>query len=593
MTEKIESKKVSLFRQIKRAFPLCFKYEFPLYLFDNTSSILHGAAFAMDMFAKQWFFDSVANAVAGTGAIETAFLFLVVYGLIVITQQALNGLCNFSTTVWMEKFQRQMLQLLMRKLQKIDPVKFEDQKYLDGVNKAKEGTDNIGYFCFLIVGVFTFYLPYFAIITLFLYNAKPLLALSILLVFIPVVLSQFIRAKVFAGLEETLAQPRRQYEYFGKTISDREFFKETRLTGSYAFFKKLFSGALDAFSRKSSAAERKTALWELAMKILTLGGYVGILFLLIDALLKNEITVGAFAAVFAEIGMMFGIMEEVVVRHIGSLTKGLGAINNFLDCLDTPERAGEAVDLPKNPEIVLKNVRFRYPEAEKEAVCGVDLTLKSGETLAIVGENGAGKTTLVRLLTGLYLPTEGTATIAGHDMANIDMPSLFSRSSAVFQKYMRYRMTLRDNVRISDSNAENDISPSLEKADLHLPSESFPDGKNTMLSREFDGVDLSGGQWQRVAIARGFYRAHGLIVLDEPTAAIDPLEETRVYRKFAELAKESTAVIVTHRMGSARIADRILVMKDGVIEEEGSHDALMKKGGHYAQMVEAQSGWYE
>ncbi len=593
MTEKIEGKKVSLLRQFRLVFPLCLKYEFPLYLFNNASAIVHSTAWAMNIFAKQWFFDSVAEAAAGAGAMRTVFTYLIIYGLVVIAQQALNGLCNFETTVWMEKFERRMLQLLMRKMQRIDPVKFEDQKYLDGVNKAREGVSSVGYLCFITTGLFTFYLPYFVIIALFLYRAKPLLALSIPLVFIPVVLSQFIRAKVFAGLEETLAQPRRQYEYYGKTITDREFFKETRLTGSYAFFKRLFSGALDAFSRKSSAAERKTALWELVMKLMTLGGYVGILFLLIDALIKSEITVGAFAAVFAEIGMMFGIMEEVVTMHIGNLSKSLGAIANFTECLATPDRTGEAATLPDKPEITLSDAHFRYPGAEKEAVRGVSLTVRAGETLAVVGENGAGKTTLVRLLTGLYLPTSGAAAIAGRDMASVDMPSLFSRTSAVFQKYMRYRMTLRDNVRVSDVDSEDALAPSLEKADLHLPDESFPEGEDTMLSREFDGVDLSGGQWQRVAIARGFYRAHGLIVLDEPTAAIDPLEETRVYRKFAELAKESTAVIVTHRMGSARIADRILVMKGGVIEEEGSHDELMAKNGHYAQMVEAQSDWYD
>ena len=156
-------------------------------------------------------------------------------------------------------------------------------------------------------------------------------------------------------------------------------------------------------------------------------------------------------------------------------------------------------------------------------------------------------------------------------------------------------MTTLDNVILSNTRQEPDLeqaADALERANLEMDSRSFPEGMNTLLAREFGGTDISGGQWQRLAIARGFYRKHNLIVLDEPTSAIDPLEETRVYEKFAEMSRDKTAVVITHRLGSAKIADRIVVLDAGRIVETGTHEELMERKGHYYEMYQAQSKWY-
>ena len=179
--------------------------------------------------------------------------------------------------------------------------------------------------------------------------------------------------------------------------------------------------------------------------------------------------------------------------------------------------------------VVLQDVSFAYPGAGRKAVDGVTLSIGAGETVAVVGENGSGKTTLVRLIIGLYLPDEGEVLSGGADTKTARAPSLFKTVSAVFQNYQRYQMTLRENVGINDvGRAAGDGALDIinAQAGIDKGGGSFPGGYDTMLSREFDGVDLSGGQWQRVAIARGFFRPHQLIVLDEPTAAIDPVEET-------------------------------------------------------------------
>lgn len=334
------------------------------------------------------------------------------------------------------------------------------------------------------------------------------------------------------------------------------------------------------------------------MKLLTLAGYFGVLYLLFTSLMGGDISIGAFAAVFASIGTMFNVMEEIVSQHFGNMTKNIGTVRNFIRFLDLPEREGK--DLPVNPGngIALDHVSFRYPGVESNALSEVSLEVKKGETIAIVGANGAGKSTLMQLMMRLYLPTAGSVRIDGIDTTEASPQSVYRRISAVFQNYQRYKMTLANNIDISDPADEDqatvnrNIAIASEKAGSHLDQNRFPQGYETMLSREFGGVDLSGGQWQRIAIARGFYRDHELLILDEPTAAIDPIEETRVYEKFREISSGKTAIIVTHRLGSTKIADRIIVMAHGQIVETGTHEELMRQGGHYAEMYATQAKWY-
>jgi len=264
--------------------------------------------------------------------------------------------------------------------------------------------------------------------------------------------------------------------------------------------------------------------------------------------------------------------------------------------MQMPEREGVDIEIPADADIKLAGVSFSYPGAERKAVDDVTLMLKNGETVAVVGENGSGKTTLVRLITGLYLPDEGDVLYGDVNTKTASTLSIFKSISAVFQKYQRYQMSLRENIGISDVNEiknDDELGKICVQAGIDRTDGSFTDGYETMLSREFDGVDLSGGQWQRVAIARSFFRTHQLIVLDEPTAAIDPIEETKIYNRFAEISKGRTAIIVTHRLGSVKLADRILVMKDGKLAEQGAHADLMAAKGEYARLYTSQEQWYK
>ncbi len=475
----------------------------------------------------------------------------------------------------------------------VEPLTFESPKVLDEVEKAREGGNSAYGVLFFIMGIFSFQGLYFIMLAIYLYRLSPLLPLSILMIFVPAIINVIFRVRVFSKLEDAAAPIRRKMDSHQRAIIDKKYFMETRKLGIYYFFKEKYLETLRLFCSEKWRAERKVTLLELGLKVISLGSYFGVLALLFKLLVEGVIATAAFAAVFQNIGMMITIMDEMVSRNFTEIANELGMAKNFVRFMKLPDREGTEVVEGRPASIELDKVSFKYPGIEREAITDVTLTVKQGETIAIVGENGAGKSTLAKLIIGLYFPTEGSVAIRGIDSRKIQPDMIYKGTSAVMQSFQRYKMTLRKNVKIGDTDSEEDIRIAIDKAELDLQKETFPKGYDTMLSREFAGVDLSGGQWQRVALARGFYRAHDIIVLDEPTSAIDPLEETRLYKKFLELSKGKTALIISHRLGAARIADRIIVLDHGKIDAVGTHEELLAAHGKYATMFNEQRKWYK
>jgi len=596
MIKNKEKKSPPYFRILLRIMPIQFKTTPGHDMINLVLGIVHGLSFALSVIATQYLFDAISEAAAGNAGFWDCVLPLLVLATVTFGQQILNGICNFhGFAVLMAKSSGKLRTLLQKKLQRIDPALFEDTSFLDDLNKAKEAVNVIPFFTATIFMLVFFYGSYFALIGLYLFGLKPILLITLLIAFIPALLAQIVRVKVFTALEEQSAPIRRENEYYQKTICDREYFKETRILGAFKYFHKLFTETLMLLTRKTWKAERKTALLQLSLNVISFIGMAVASYLLFVATMSGEITVGAFAAVFAALGMIFYIMQEIIDMHLGNMNKDTGKVANFIRMLDIPERTGISCNTDFTKGITAEEVYFTYPGRDEPAVRNVSLKIADGETIAIVGENGAGKSTLVRLLTGIYRPSEGNVFIGGTDSADTIPDSVFLRISGVFQKYQRYKMTLNENIAISNTKTaeaevvKTKIRTALDEAGVEL-EDVEPD---TMLSPEFDGIDLSGGQWQRLAIARGLYRKNDFIVLDEPTAAIDPIEETRVYTQFQKLAEGKCAVIVTHRLGSAKLAHRIIVMDAGEIVDEGTHDELVSRDGKYAEMWSAQSQWYE
>ena len=593
--DKSKKQKLGIFKVITKLYPIVFTLAPIMFSLCIVFDVLHGASWGVITMMQQRFFDQIALIVSNNTSLNKVIISFILLGLAYLVCNVLNGANTFIRDVVENKIKGKMSLAINEKVARLSPIDFEDTNKLDNLNKAEQGKDKLVFFCISFTSIFTFYLPYFIFMAWYLFSFKPILVVSLAMVFIPTAVSQIIRSKVFAKAEDKSAPVRREYDYYENCIVGREYYKETRLVGGFAFFNKMHLECLDILLKINYKATMKTNLIELAMQILTVMGYFGVLLMLFNALMNQEISIGVFAAVFDSIGRFYEMMGSLIFYEIADMSKNVGSIENYLNFLEMDERkSGMDVKLEWG-DISLENVSFSYPNSEAYAVKNANVTLKKGETIAIVGENGSGKSTLIRLITGLYLPERGRVTVSGFDTKDIPQKTLYENTTAVFQKYQRYQMNLEENIIISQDNKEYEKSTLdnvCEVAGINKDGSAFTDGYETMLSREFGGVDLSGGQWQRIAIARGLFRDHNLIVLDEPTAAIDPYEETRIYNRFAEISRDKSAIIVTHRLGSAKIADRIVVMKNGEIEEIGTHDELIQEGKEYTRLYTAQEQWY-
>ena len=549
-------------------------------------ALLTGLAMAGNVFIRQQFIDAVSASI-GTD-IYQALLWGIFMAVFLVALIAIRGAIGLAEVNFFRKLNGHMGRNVNLKASRLFAVNFEDNKVLDSINKAHKGVEATAWVAIDFLPIFLTQLAYFILMGFYLISIRPTLLIMMLLSFLPNIIALVVRYRIHAKKENLAAPYRRRYEYYANCICDREYAKETRLLGGFGYFFRLFKQNIDMVSKLSWQTTKKAELTEIGLRFFMLLGYSGTIVLLFYYLIQGQISIGAFAAILSSIDLMFDQMESVLTYRIGFIMNNLGMAENYMNFLAMPERGGIDTNDVKAKTIVLENVSFKYPSAHKNAISNVSLQINEGETIAIVGENGAGKSTITKLISGLYLPYEGDVWIDGHSTKDVSLHSICRNVSIVAQKFQRYKMTLGENVKISGQDGQPVlVEEALQKADVN-----FLDDHSTMLGKDFGGIDLSSGQWQRIAIARGFYRTHHLIILDEPTASIDPLEETKLYKKFEEIAKDKTAVLVTHRIGSAKIADKIVVMEDGKISDIGTHDQLMQRGGKYKQMYQSQMKWY-
>ncbi|HAR85908.1 MAG TPA: hypothetical protein DCR69_09260 [Clostridium sp.] len=576
------------FRKVIGACPMYF-------LFICIIDLLLGLTLALNTLALDNFFSLVGQYVSGKTVLSGVLSSLILLILCILANPVLNGL----STVFCLDYERKVI----GKLEKIfndkcamqQTASFEETSFLDDINKAQKGVKNSVSLITGIVDATLIYIPYFLIIGVYLYSLKPNLIIIIFLFSIPIMFSQMFKSKLYARLEDKAAPLRRECDHYGECIIGKEKFKETRLLGAYNFFIKRYKNRLQTLNNVTMKTQVKSIRIELLFKIPVVLGHVITLLLLVRYLLDGSISVGNFGAVLASTAMIMNMLEQMICYIIGNSMKQIGTVDNYLKFMNIKESVGKQINYEKAPAIELKDVSFSYPGSKKDVISKVSIKFHSEEVIAIVGENGAGKSTLVKLISGIYLPNKGSVYFNGEDTRGLDPKTLMSNISSVFQDFQRYKMTLQDNIIISDTSTtliNQCAQNSLKEADLNVNSKVFPQGMNTMLSRDFDGVDLSGGLWQRVAIARGFYKIHNMILLDEPTAAIDPVEESKLYMKFIQLSKGKTSFIVTHRLSLTKMADRVVVMDQGKVVQIGTHKELVSVKGKYQELYSSQSKWY-
>lgn len=396
--------------------------------------------------------------------------------------------------------------------------------------------------------------------------------------------------------EERIQQ---QIEYFQAEAESLELAKDIRIFGLQNWLSALMNQVHNLYLDFLLGCERVELLADIAEAVLTMARN-GIAYVyLIHMALREGLSVSEFLLYFTAVSTfttwVMGILQEIGTLHKESLD-----ISRLREYLDYPEpfrfEDGEPIPPADEYELTLEKVSYRYPGAEADTIRGLDLTVHAGEKLAIVGLNGAGKTTIVKLLCGLLDPTEGRVLLNGKDIRRFNRRAYYGLFSAVFQEFSMLDVTVAECIAQSATEIDYDkIADCVEKAGLSATIADLPQGLRTHLGRQvyLDGVLLSGGQTQRLMLARALYKDGPILALDEPTAALDPIAENDIYQKYGEMTRGKTALFVSHRLASTRFCDRIIFVGDGGILEEGTHDSLLARGGEYAKLFAVQSRYYQ
>lgn len=378
-------------------------------------------------------------------------------------------------------------------------------------------------------------------------------------------------------------------------LNDRSA-KEVRLFGFGEYLIARYKELVRTTYDKIAINYRAKSIWFVFVSTFTvLGNLLVISFILLDAK-KGVFGIGGLVIAIQALVMTQSQLISLV-SNIGMCTPCLlffGKLKLFLTRNFCPLNSQKQnIDVISFQEIKFENVSFSYPDG-RHVISNVSFAIKKGEKLAIVGENGTGKSTIVKLLLRFYDPTAGKITIDGRDLKETDLKAWRRSISAVFQDFGQYHFTIGENVALGDVNAsQKNISKAIHKGGFHPILERLPNGLNTKLGKEFDGTSLSGGEWQKLAMSRAFLRDASLLILDEPTSSLDPHSEQEVFKKFSDHIEEKTALLITHRLGSIKMADRIIVLKNGMLIESGTHQQLVMARGEYHTLYNIQAKQYQ
>ena len=393
---------------------------------------------------------------------------------------------------------------------------------------------------------------------------------------------------------------RRELDYLRQTAASVETAKEVKIFGLNGFlidrYRRL---AADLYAANRRLALRRAGWGGIFTAIGTIGYYLAYAYIAWRTLV-GEFSIGDLTFLAGSFRRLRTLLEGLLSGFSSTASQALylDDLFSFLDVqpeIRSPEKS-LAFPRPIREGFVFDNVGFIYPGAERWAVRNMSFTLQAREVLALVGENGAGKTTLVKLLARLYDPDEGRILLDGHDLRNYDLDDLRGSMSVIFQDFVRYNLSAADNIAVGRIDAREDRSRIEEAAGKSLADDviaRLPAGYDQMVGKRFkNGVELSGGEWQKIAIARAYMRDAQVLILDEPTAALDARSEFEVFQRFKELSQGKTAIIISHRFSSVRMADRILVLADGKVESAGTHEELLTRSGRYAELFELQAAGY-
>ncbi|WP_313643159.1 ABC transporter ATP-binding protein [Stenotrophomonas sp.] len=534
-----------------------------------------------------------------SGYLNTLLELLLLELSIAIGSDLLGRLVNYADALLSELFTNATSVRLMEHAAELDLEDFEDPDLQDKLDRARRQT----------MGRMSLMSQLFGqvqdSITVISFAAGLIVYAPWLIVLLAIALvPAFIGESHFNTLGYTLnfswTPERRQLDYLRQIGASVETAKEVKIFNLNRFLIDRYKLLAERFYKANRTLARKRAIWGTLLAALGTFGYYTAYAYIAWRTIRGDFSIGDLTFLSGSFLRLRQLLEGLLTgfSQVAGQALYLDDLFSFFAIEPEIRSRPDAVAIPRpiRQGFVFDNVGFRYPDAERWAVRNLSFELQAGEVIALVGENGAGKTTLVKLLARLYDPDEGRILLDGRDLRDYDLDDLRANMGVIFQDFVRYHLSAGENIGVGLVEAMDDKARIRDAAHRSLADEvieALPAGYEQLIGRRFKtGVDLSGGQWQKIAIARAYMRDAQVMILDEPTAALDARAEFEVFQRFKELSDNRTAVLISHRFSSVRMADRILVLADGRIEASGTHEQLMSEGGRYAELFELQAAGY-
>lgn len=548
--------------------------------------------------------DSVTGALAAPdplAAFNQVLLYILIAGIIALAIAVARSLSELTSEAQSMIVTDGVSDVLHAQSVAVDLEYYEDTRYYDTLHRAQQeapyrptrivnGLVQMGQNLISLFGVAVLVLSFSWVI-----------ALILLLAAIPASLVRYYYARKRYQFEKEKTETERQAWYYHWLLTETNFAKEIRLFDLGSLFRGRFRDSRSVLREGRITLAKHRTVADIVSQAIALIALFGSFAFIAYATLTGEITVGDLVMYFMAFQLGLGFIQ-VILRSLAGLYEDSLFLTNFYQFLDLKP----AIQSPAEPALIprpdvqriaFQDVHFSYPGGTREAVSGIDLSLNPGEVIALVGENGSGKTTLIKLLCRLYDPDSGNITINGIDLRSLDPVAWRKEISVIFQDYVHYYLTAGENIWVGDVSREQDpatIAKAANRSGADAVIQRLPDGYQTNLGHWFSGgQELSEGEWQKVALARAFYRDSNIVVLDEPTSSLDPLAEADLFRNFRDLLEGRSAILISHRFSTVQMADRIYVLDKGRIIEEGSHADLLRLNGRYAHLFRTQAEHYQ
>lgn len=489
---------------------------------------------------------------------------------------------------------------LMEHAAKLDMYHFEDSKFYDKLERARRQTLSRSSLMAQMMGQAQESIT-LVILAVGIAAFNPWLILLLLVSVLPAFLGESHFNERSYSLLHGWTPERRELDYLRYTGSSDENAKEVKMFGLSGFIIDRYKYLSEKFYHDNKSISLKRAIWgSMLTAIATIAHYTTYAYVIYQTV-YGTLSIGDLTFFIGSFSRMRGLLDNIFSRF-SSMAEGALYLQDLFTFFEIKSEVATPINAVKFPSKIqqgftFENVGYRYPNSDRWALRNLSFELHAGEKLALVGENGAGKTTLVKLLARLYDPTEGRILVDGIDIRSFNLEDLRQQIGVIFQDFVRYQMTASTNIaigRIEEKENKSRIITSAHQSLADTVIDKLPEGYDQMIGKRFaNGVDLSGGEWQKVALARAYMRDAQLIILDEPTAALDARAEHEVFVRFSELTKGKTAVLISHRFSTVRMADRILVIENGTLSESGTHQELMDKNGRYAELFLLQAKGYK